>query len=221
MLQQVGYSLIDSSNNEVQHWGNSLGTMVSCPERVVLATDLIVEGVTPNVDLFDGYRIVERWIESNPTTEIDNKIGESIEFRADKIVVVYSYSLPEVEIFRSLTKTKLAAKRWQIETGGANIDGNEFATDRESQTKYTAVAVAISQADPMTWSINWKTNSGMFVSLNAQQMMGIINCVLNHVQNSFNKEYEIQQAIDSCTTVEEILAIDLDAGWPSNEYTLP
>lgn len=218
MLQKIGYSLIDSSNTEIKFWGNTLGTFISAPERVVLSNGTIVEGALPYEVFNDGSVLVERWIESSPVTEIDVKIGETIEFRDDKIVVVYNYEQPSFEEIKLYRKNQVADKRWQVETGGAIIDGNSFATDRESQTKYTAVAVAISQADPLTWYINWKTSDGSFLTLNAQQMMTIINMVLSHVQNSFNKEKDFISTIDSCSTVEEVLAIDINQGWPSNEY---
>lgn len=218
---QVGYSLIDSSNTEIRFWGNSLGSFITAPERLVLSNGNIVEGAKPYEQFNDGSMLVERWIESNPTTDIDVKTSETIEFRDDKIVVVYNYEPPEVTSLKSNIKQKLANKRWEVETGGCFIDGNAYATDRESQTKYTAVAVAISQADPLTWSINWKTNDGQFVVLNAQQMMAVINMVMYHVQSSFNKEFEFIEAIDACTTVEEVLAIDITIGWPSNVYTMP
>lgn len=220
MIEKIGYSLIDSSNTEIQFWGNSLGIFVSAPERVILNNGDVVEAAKPYEPFTDGSMLVERWIESNPTTEIDDKISETIEFREDKIVVVYNYQSPSIDIVKNYRKTQLANKRWEIETGGAIINGNTYATDRESQTKYTAVAVAISQADPATWSINWKTNDGTFIVLNAQQMMAVINYVMYHVQNSFNKEYEFQVAIDACTTVEEVLAIDINSGWPPNTFTL-
>ena len=79
------------------------------------------------------------------------------------------------------------------------------------------MAVAISQADPLTWSIDWKTSEG-FVHLNAQQMMVIINIVMGHVQSSFTKESEFETAINSYTTVNEIMVIDIENGWPSNQY---
>lgn len=220
MLKQIGYSLVDSSNTEIEFWGNNSDSMVSLPSRVILPDGMIIEGIPPNRNLFNGYRIVDRWVELNPTTEIDNKTSETIEYRDDKIVVVYSYSLPDLETFKSYVKNKLAYKRWQVETGGVIINQNTYSSDRESQTKYTAVAVAISQSDPATWSINWKTNDGQFVVLNAQTMMAVINYVMYHVQNSYNTESEFQTLIDACSTIQEVMAIDIDTGWPSNEFTI-
>ena len=218
MLFHTGYSLIDSSNTEVQFWGNSLGFKISKPENIYLPNGDIVVAPTLDERWSEEYKLVERWIESNPTTDIDIKVSETIEFSNNKTVVVYNYDLPDIDIFKEHVKSNLANKRWQVETGGITIDNVGYATDRESQTKYTAVAVAISQADPNTWSIDWKTNEG-FVQLNAQQMMVIVNIVMNHVQSSFTKESEFITSINSCTTVNEVMAIDIENGWPSNQFT--
>ena len=220
MLHHTGYSLVDSSNTEIKFWGNSLYEVISMPERIILPNGDIVEAPTLDGNWSDEYKLIERWIESNPTTEIDEKISETIEYRDGKTIVVYNYQLPNTESMKTLKKAKLASKRWEIETSGAVINGNLYATDRESQVKYTAVAVALFQANPLTWTINWKVGDGTFVVLNAQQMSGVINTVMTHVQTSFNKEAEFIAQIDVCTTVEEILAIDLEQGWPSNEYTI-
>lgn len=221
MLSKVGYSHIDSSNNEIQYWGNTLGVDISAPERVILQNGDIVEGATPYVVFNDGSMVVERWIESNPTTEIDTKIGETIEFRVDKTVVVYQYSLPQLENLKEHLKSKLAERRWTAETAGITIDNLVYATDRESQIKYTAIAVAISQADPQTWSVNWKTSDGQFVSLNSTQMMTRTNIVMGYVQGCFNREYVIQSEMDACSTVEELLLVDINSGWPEVTYTIP
>lgn len=221
MLSKVGYSHIDSSNNEIQYWGNTLGVDISAPERVMLQNGDIVEGATPYVVFNDGSMVVERWIESNPTTEIDTKTGETIEFRVDKTVVVYQYSLPQLENLKEHLKSKLAEKRWTAETSGITIDNLVYATDRESQIKYTAIAVAISQADPQTWSVNWKTSDGQFITLNSTQMMTRTNIVMEYVQGCFNREYDIQLEIDACSTVEELLLVDINSGWPEVTYTIP
>lgn len=220
MLQKAGYSLVDTSNNEVQFWGNSFGVSVSAPEQVSIPNQNIVfDGVQSyikgknSITFSNGYKLIERWIDSSPNTEIDIKVGETIAFSNNKTIVTYNYQAPELQTLKYYKKNKLATKRWQIETGGTTYNGNSFSTDRESQTKYTAVAVAISQANLATWSINWKTNENDFITLNATEMMNVINYMLNHVQNSFNTEYQFQQQIDACTTNIQVNNIDLNVGW--------
>lgn len=112
-------------------------------------------------------------------------------------------------------KIDIASKRYNVEVGGVVISNNTYATDRESQTKYVAVAVDISQqANIEAWSINWKTNEG-FVALNASEMSTVISTVRNHVQTAFDKEAEYLQLIDTANN-EVLESTDFSAGWPSN-----
>lgn len=112
-------------------------------------------------------------------------------------------------------KSDVSSKRYLVEVGGVRINNNLYATDRESQTKYVAVAVDIQQANTETWSITWKTLDNQFISLNASEMSNVISGVRQHVQACFNKEAEYYLLIDTAdqATLE---ATDFSAGWPSN-----
>jgi hypothetical protein len=113
-------------------------------------------------------------------------------------------------------KREISNKRYEVETGGVRINNHLFATDRESQTKYVAVAVDISQqANINAWSIIWKTFENQFVTLNAQEMTYIIDGVRQHVQSCFNKEAEYYQLIDTAS-IDVLEATDFSAGWPNN-----
>ena len=112
-------------------------------------------------------------------------------------------------------KQEITDKRYQVEIGGVAISNNVYATDRESQTKYVAVAVDISQSNTETWNITWKTNDNTFVNLNASQMLEIISGVRQHIQSCYDKESEYYQLIDTANT-EVLESTDFSAGWPSN-----
>lgn len=112
-------------------------------------------------------------------------------------------------------KQDVTNKRYVVEVGNTRIANNLYSTDRESQTKYVAVAVEISQSNAETFSITWKTADQQFVSLNAPQMLEVISGVRAHVQNCFNKEAEYYTLIE--TADNAVLAnTDFSAGWPSN-----
>jgi hypothetical protein len=122
------------------------------------------------------------------------------------------YLLPNPQI-----KQAVSNKRYDVEVGGVRIANNLYSTDRESQTKYVAVAVDISQqANIDTWSITWKTNDNQFVNLNANQMLQVIGGVRQHVQNCYDKEAEYYQLIDTANT-SVLKSTDFSANWPSNE----
>ena len=210
MFKKIGYSLIDTENEEVLFWGNNPDQDVSPPDYVLLPNNDAVYGSKPYETLSGGYKVVERWVRMEPATNWHIKSGEAIAFETDKTVVIYQYDLPNFEDLKTRIKAQVAQKRWEKETGGVVIDNVYYATDRESQTKYTAIAVRLSQGDLSTWSIRWKTMNGDFVVLNAVQMNDVINTILNHVQTNFDKEYDLCQEIDACQTVEELLAVDIN-----------
>lgn len=112
-------------------------------------------------------------------------------------------------------KQVVAEKRYTVEVGGVSVANNVYATDRESQTKYVAVAVDIQQSNTQSWSITWKTQDNSFVTLNASDMLNVISTVRNHVQSCFDKEAEYYQLIDSANTAV-LESTDFSAGWPSN-----
>ncbi len=118
--------------------------------------------------------------------------------------------LPKDQIKQAVTN-----KRYTVETSGVKIANNLYATDRESQTKYVAVAVDISQSNTETWTITWKTLDNKFVNLNANQALEVVNGVRDHVQLSFNKEAEYYNLIDTSNT-SVLESTDFSAGWPSN-----
>lgn len=112
-------------------------------------------------------------------------------------------------------KIDVTEKRYNVEVGGVSVSNNIYSTDRESQTKYVAVAVDIQQSNSETWSIIWKTKDNKFVNLNSNQMTEVINSVRDHVQSCFNKESEYYQLID--TSNNSVLeSTDFSLGWPPN-----
>lgn len=155
---------------------------------------LVNQVIPPNVNLGWSYT------ESTPVIE------------GDRWVQTWDTNLkPFIEI-----KTDISNHRYNVEVGGVKIANNLYSTDRESQTKYVAVAVDISQSNVETWSINWKTADNKFVNLNATQMSEVINGVRSHVQACYDKEFEYHQLIETANQ-QTLESTDFSAGWPSNE----
>lgn len=128
-----------------------------------------------------------------------------------------STPIPEEDIVhvRNEYKTAVTKHRYQVEAGGIVVGGRSFATDRESQIKYVAVAFELSYSDPQTYSITWKCNDGTFAVLNLAEMAAVVGAARTHVQACFNKEAEYHALIESATR-EELEVMDLSVGWPSN-----
>lgn len=108
----------------------------------------------------------------------------------------------------------LAAKRWEKEAGGIVFNGMTVATDAVSQTKIIGAVVG-AQMDPQS-TIQWKMADGSFSTLDATAVLAMAMAVRAHVQACFDNEAEIRVLIQAAGTKEELDAIDIDAGWPSN-----
>lgn len=85
-----------------------------------------------------------------------------------------------------------AARRFDVETGGIDVDGARIATDRPSQAMISG-AFNFASANPDAL-VQFKTAEG-FLELNAAQIKVIASLVGAHVQALFKKEAEIDAAI--------------------------
>jgi hypothetical protein len=118
--------------------------------------------------------------------------------------VVQEYSLEQLKLAK---KQELTAYRYEQEISHPNID-----TTRESQSMINAVWTA-SQIDPAI-VVNFKNKDGSWAQLNAELINIVSRQVISHVQECFNNEKLISEQIDSCTTVQELMSIDIRQGWP-------
>lgn len=110
--------------------------------------------------------------------------------------------------------TYLANRRWQAEVAGVIINGAPIATDRESQAKITA-AFVMASTNPDFSVANWKVAPSTFVPLSSAAIAAIGTAVVGHVQACFTNESDLSSAIMNAGDYEALMAIDIDAGWPS------
>ena len=90
-MEQLGYSLIDSNNNEVQYWGDTPGILFGMPDVIFLPNSDIVNAPNLNVN-YSGYTLVQRWLDANPPSQFYIAINKTIVFDGEKVVVAYIYS---------------------------------------------------------------------------------------------------------------------------------
>ena len=103
---------------------------------------------------------------------------------------------------------QIAARRFQVETGGVTVAGVKLNTERDSQSLLTGAAFAAS-IDP-DYRIKWKAETG-FVDLTGEQVMGIASQVRAFVQACFNREAELLGAVADGSITAEML----EEGWPN------
>lgn len=102
----------------------------------------------------------------------------------------------------------IAARRFQVETGGVTVQGIPVNTERESQALLTGAAFAAS-LDP-DYRIKWKATTG-FVELSGAQVIGLASQVRAFVQTCFNREAELLGAVADGSITAEML----EEGWPA------
>ena len=102
---------------------------------------------------------------------------------------------------------RIAARRFQAETGGVIVEGIQVNTERDSQALLTGAAFAAS-LDP-EYQIKWKAATG-FVDLTAQQIIGVASAVRAFVQACFNREADLLGAVADGSITAEMM----EEGWP-------
>jgi len=135
----------------------------------------------------------------------------TVTIEADR--VVRGWIVEDRALSPEALKNYVAAKRYDIETGGTVWNNISLATDRESQTKIIAEFVAI-MANVRGNAGGWKSKSGTFVDLTDQDMQGLVMAVRAHVAAAFATEAEVLAAIDA-GTITSMREVDA-ASWPSN-----
>ncbi|MBA5956230.1 DUF4376 domain-containing protein [Pseudomonas lactis] len=102
---------------------------------------------------------------------------------------------------------RIAARRFQAETGGVTVQGIPVNTERDSQSLLTGAAFAAS-LDP-GYHIKWKAATG-FVDLTGEQIIGIASQVRAFVQACFSREAELLGAVADGSITAQML----EEGWP-------
>lgn len=107
--------------------------------------------------------------------------------------------------------------RYNVETGGVNINGTIFPTDRDSQGKYTGICLyaSLPTTNLQTFSVTWKLANSTFTILNASQVMEIATTVMGHVQAAFAQEDYYLNLINTANS-STLQATDFTQGWPTN-----
>lgn len=118
-----------------------------------------------------------------------------------------------VENVRKELKQRVAAKRYTVETSGVSVNDSTILTDRESQATITG-AKAFADLNP-TAVVDWKSSTG-WVQISAAAISAIASAVGLHVQSCFSRERALSEAIDTATTIVDLKAVDINAGWPAN-----
>ncbi|MEN5297536.1 DUF4376 domain-containing protein [Brucella sp. TWI559] len=103
----------------------------------------------------------------------------------------------------------LAAKRWEKEVGGIEVNGLFVATDDRSKMMISGARVAAESN--LEFATQWKTATGDFLMVDAASIIAVSDAVLDHVARCFAVEAaitaDLQSGADfSIADIDEIFA---------------
>lgn len=90
-----------------------------------------------------------------------------------------------------------AAKRWEKEVGGVEVNGMTVATDDRSKMLISGARQGAENNDH--FKVRFKFADGSFAEIDAPAIITISDAVLAHVQHCFAIEDRVQQAISDGT----------------------
>src|ERR1035441_2923858 len=94
ILEQIGYSLIDTTGKELQCWGENIHQCQPIPDIIILSNGDNVHCPITNVLFSGGSQLVQRWasyISPDPDSLENNRV---ITFDGTKIIVNITYNPP-------------------------------------------------------------------------------------------------------------------------------
>ena len=120
---------------------------------------------------------------------------------------------PTLDELKGMKRAEMAAARYAAEISGITLSGAVIRTDRESQALITGAALAASHDE--NYSVTWKAKNG-FVTLTAAQIIAVAQAVRAHVEACFDREAELQTAIEAAESAEALDEITWEAGHDEN-----
>ena len=121
-------------------------------------------------------------------------------------------TLKPLDQVRQVIKSNLAAIRWGHETQGIIFNGNVYATDSQSRINYLGAVQTIT--DTVTWKAKDADGNAIFISLTKTDLETIIARGIAYISACFDHEKSVSETIDTIDDLEQLIVIDLNAGWP-------
>lgn len=135
--------------------------------------------------------------------------GPYYTINADNITGYYDVVNKSPDMIKGHLKELVTANRYTYEVGDVTLDlgGTDCTlfTSREDRTTYLDALMLI--PDDVT-TYNFKFKNGAFKAVNKAMLQLIVFTVTTRIQSAFDWESEKHAAIEACTTVEELQAIE-------------
>ena len=134
---------------------------------------------------------------------------------ADEDGYPVAIDLPQPIRTQTSLLAEVAAKRWQVETGGISIGSTPIATDRESQAQVSSAYASLKGG--LITDTPWKAMDGSFTLFTLAEIEPVAQAVAAHVRACFAAERAHSEAISAMMTQAGLDAYDIAIGWPTGQ----
>lgn len=171
--------------------------------------------ITPPPDISEGEIAVFKNGIWKVTNEPEISSGERAIWNGQDwdIIITNPPKWNSVAEHKNTLKKELASRRWEAESAGTSINGITVHTDERTKSNIAGAALAAILDE--NYTVKWKTSSGDFITLNAQEIIGIAQAIRSHVQACFDREAILLDKINAGTTHNKLNKININTGWPS------
>lgn len=121
----------------------------------------------------------------------------------------------DFELKRAKLLNGVKSKRDSVIASGCSTAAGVVDTDdvslRNIMATYQTAVLALMTNNP--YSVSWRMRDNSLVTLDAQQMIAIGNAVLQRVEATYQRSWELKEEIEN-STAETIDSVLLMEGWP-------
>jgi Domain of unknown function (DUF4376) len=130
-----------------------------------------------------------------------------------------------MNVCQDAVKSQLASVRWNNEVAGIVYANNVYSTDQQARVNYVG---AYNQAKANSeYTVLWKTRTNaelpdkgqsVFVTLTANDIIKIVEGGTDYITKCFINEAAIINEINATTKLDDLIAVNLNTGWPQRTY---
>ncbi|MFN9716818.1 MAG: DUF4376 domain-containing protein [Sphingomonadales bacterium] len=118
------------------------------------------------------------------------------------------------EVLRGRLKVKVTDMRRAKQSLPATFMGMPVPTDDVTIGRITAAAYLMDANPASPQTRRWKVADDLWLTLNREALVGMGTAIAAHIQQCFEQEEALHAALDGAATVDDLRAVDLEAGWP-------
>lgn len=118
------------------------------------------------------------------------------------------------ELLNSLTTTVKSKRDIRMATGGYAVNVNGEVKWFQSDAASRIQQMTLSQSDIIPADLMWKTMDGSFVVMTKTLAQSIVASAINSDITIFGFAQSLLNSLATCTTKEELEAVDIVTGWP-------